>query len=172
MTATRELSHDVLVASGGSVRLTAADVVAVRDRSMRSPRRRARLCAHQRADDSVHEMIICLARGTFVRPHRHAGKSESFHVIEGELDLVLFEEGGAVRDVVRMGPYQSGKVFFHRLAEACFHTVLVRTSHAVLHETTDGPFDPADTEFATWAPAEGDPAAARYLEELDKRARL
>ena len=113
------------------------------------------LCMHPTPADPLHEMIICLARSTYVRPHRHEGKSESFHIIEGELDVVLFHDDGAVREVIRMGPYQSGQVFFYRLMEPCFHTVLVNTPHVLLHETTNGPFDPEDTEYATWAPPEG-----------------
>ena len=115
-------------------------------------------------------MIICLARGTYVRPHRHVGKSESFHIMEGELDVVLFEDDGAVREVIRMGSYQSGQVFFYRLMEPRFHTVLVRSPHVLVHETTNGPFDPADTEFATWSPAEGDPSAAGYIERTSGEA--
>lgn len=171
MTETRELSPDVLVAGGGVVCLTVAEGRAIRDRAGRSNRQRARLCAHPEPTDSLHEMIIGLARGTYIRPHRHAGKSESFHIIEGELEVVLFEDGGAVRDIIRMGPYQSGQVFFYRLMEPCFHTVLVRTPQVLFHETTNGPFDPADTEFATWAPAEGDPAAWEYLNALRGRFR-
>ncbi len=106
------------------MRVTAADLAAVRDRGTRSPRKRARLCTHPVPTDPLHEMLICLARGTYVRPHRHAGKSESFHIIEGELDVLLFHDGGSIREVIRMGPYQSGKVFFYRLMEPCFHTVL------------------------------------------------
>ena len=60
-----------------------------------------------------------------------------------------------------MGPYRPGKAFFYRLMEPCFHTVLVNTPHALFHETTNGPFDRGDTEFAAWAPAEGDRACRR-----------
>jgi len=169
MTETRELSPDVLVADGGVVCLMNAEGRAIRDRAGRSHRQRARLCAHRGLDDRLHEMIIALARGTYIRPHRHAGKSESFHIIEGELEVVLFEDGGAMRDIIRMGPYQSGRVFFYRLMEPCFHTVLVRSPQVLFHETTNGPFDPADTEFAPWAPAEGDPAAWEYLSALRGR---
>ena len=169
MTDTRAASDAVFYATGGVVRVTAVDLAAVRGQGVRTPRGRARLCAHPSPADLLHEMLICLARGTYVRPHRHAGKSESFHVIEGELDVVLFRDDGAVREVIAMGPYPSGKVFFYRLAEPCFHTVLVNTPHVLLHETTNGPFDPADTEFAPWAPAEGDPAAAAFADRLRAR---
>lgn len=166
MTAVRELNAEVSVAGEGVVRVTAADLAAIRERGTRGARKRARFCAHIAPTDPLHEMLICLARGTYVRPHRHAGKSESFHVIEGELDVVLFHDDGAIREVIAMGPYASGKVFFYRLAEPCFHTVLVNAPHALIHETTNGPFDPADTEFAPWAPPEGDPRAAEFMNRL------
>jgi cupin fold WbuC family metalloprotein len=171
MTGIRAASAEVLVASGGVVRVTATDVAEVITRATRSPRKRARLCAHPTPTDALHEMLICLARGTYVRPHRHAGKSESFHIIEGELDVVLFDDAGNIRDVIELGPYQSGRVFFYRLMEPCFHTVLVKTPYAFFHETTNGPFDPADTEFAEWAPPEGSAAVEEFLERLRTEAR-
>ena len=171
MTSVRSASPEVLVAAGGVVRVTAADVAEVVARAARSPRKRARLCAHPSPTDVLHEMLICLARETYVRPHRHAGKSESFHIIDGELDVVLLDDAGAVRDVIEMGPYQSGKVFFYRLMEPCFHTVLVKTTFALFHETTNGPFDAADTEFAEWAPVEGEPEVATYIERLRREIR-
>lgn len=170
MNAVRSLSNDVLVALGGVVQVTTADLAPVIDRAHRSPRRRARLCVHPDAGDPLHEMLICLVPGTYVRPHRHASKSESFHIIAGELDVVLFEDDGAIRDVIRMGPYHSGKAFFYRLIEPCFHTVLVHGEHALFHETTNGPFAPADTEFAPWAPAEGDGEVKQYIERLQLQA--
>ncbi|WP_439629721.1 WbuC family cupin fold metalloprotein [Gemmata sp.] len=166
MTGVRVLSNEVLVATTGVVRVTAADAAEVVRRGTSSERKRARLCAHPAATDPLHEMLICLARGTYIRPHRHSGKSESFHVIEGELDVVLFDDGGTVRDVIRMGPYPSGRTFFYRLAEPTYHTVLVTTPHVLFHETTSGPFDPAGSEFAPWSPAEGEPAADEYLAAL------
>lgn len=166
MTGVRVITDEVLAATGGVVRVSAADAAEVVRRGLDGPRRRARLCAHSGTDDPLHEMLICLAAGTYVRPHRHRGKSESFHLIDGELDVVLFHDDGTVREVIPMGPYHAGKSFFYRLSEPCYHTVLVNGPFALFHETTNGPFDPADTEFAPWAPSEGDSAAGRYAESL------
>ena len=163
MTAVRVASPEVLHATGGVVRVSARDVADVVTRAAHSPRKRARLCAHPSPDDALHEMLICLARETYVRPHRHAGKSESFHIIEGELDVVLFDDAGAITDVIQMGPYHSGKVFFYRLMVPAFHTVIVNTPHAIFHETTNGPFDLTDTEFAPWAPREGETEVPAYM---------
>jgi cupin fold WbuC family metalloprotein len=119
-----------------------------------NPRKRARLCAHRDANDAVHEMLIELARGTYVRPHKHPGKSESFHVIRGQADVVLFTEDGAVDQVIRLGEFASGLCFYYRLADPIYHTVIVRSETFLVHETTCGPFDPGQTAFAPWAPEE------------------
>ena len=130
-------------------------------------RRRARLCAHPDAADPLHEMLIALDASTYVRPHRHPGKTESFHVVEGALTVMLFTDDGRVRETIRLGEYASRRPFFYRLAEPAYHTVVVESPMVVIHETTNGPFDRAATEYAAWSPAEEDAEVGRrYLGEL------
>jgi cupin fold WbuC family metalloprotein len=160
---------DVLVAIGSVLKITPEHIARLRERSLHNERRRARLCAHLTLTDPIHEMVISLARGTYIRPHRHVGKTESFHMIEGELEVILFDDNGVVREVIRMGPYRSGKTFFYRLTEPCFHTVMVSSTVAILHETTNGPFNPAETEYPAWGPVEGDPSVSSYLDQLSAR---
>ena len=162
----RANSDEVFVATGGIVRVTAADVAAVKAKGTTNARKRARLCAHPGPEDKLHEMLIVLDRGTYIRPHRHGAKAESFHIIEGELDVVIFHDDGTVRDVVRMGPYSSGKAFYYRIMEPSYHSVLIHTPYALFHETTNGPFNRGDTEFAPWSPAEGDAAVPYFVEKL------
>jgi cupin fold WbuC family metalloprotein len=161
-----EKNGEVLQAQGGIVQVTTADAQCIVRMGTTNARKRARLCAHPDSTDRLHEMLIVLDRGTYIRPHRHANKAESFHIIEGELDVVIFQDDGTVREVVRMGPYGSGRAFYYRIMEPCYHSVLVNTPHALFHETTNGPFDCNGTEFAPWSPAEGEPAAAVYAESL------
>ena len=73
---------------------------------------------------------------------------------------------GSLREVVPMGPYSSGRAFFYRLMENCYHSVLIRTPYSLFHETTNGPFQHSDTEFAPWSPAEGDPEVPIYVEKM------
>ncbi|HEX4610742.1 MAG TPA: WbuC family cupin fold metalloprotein [Urbifossiella sp.] len=159
-------SDEVFQATGGIVQVRAADVADIVRHGTTNARRRARLCAHPGPDDRLHEMLICLDRGTYIRPHRHGAKCESFHMVVGELDVVVFRDDGAVREVVRMGAFASGKVFYYRVMEPAYHSVLIHTPFALFHETTNGPFDRADTEFAPWAPAEGDPAVPAFVAGL------
>jgi hypothetical protein len=46
---------------------------------------------------------------------------------------------------------------------------VINTPYVVFHETTNGPFDRAETEFAPWAPAEGEPEAAAFTESVRRR---
>ena len=162
----RLVNEEIFQATGGIVQVGAGDVDFLASQAQKNARKRARLCMHPGADDRLHEMLIVLARDTYIRPHRHAGKSESFHAIEGELDVVIFHDDGTIRDVVRMGDYRSGRAFYYRLMENCFHTVLINTPFALFHETTNGPFRRTDTEFAPWSPAEGDSGVTEYQERL------
>ncbi|HBJ82283.1 MAG TPA: cupin fold metalloprotein, WbuC family [Verrucomicrobiales bacterium] len=156
----RQQSNEVLHADETIVRVGRPEVATLQQALARSTRGRSRICAHRGSSNTLHEMIITLGRGSYIRPHRHFGKCESFHIIEGELDVVIFDEDGNVADLVRMGPYASERCFFYRMADPLFHTVLVRTETVIFHETTNGPFVREDTEFAAWAPAENETTAA------------
>ncbi|WP_022720215.1 WbuC family cupin fold metalloprotein [Rhodopseudomonas sp. B29] len=140
--------------SGAIVELGADWLTRLKEAAMRSPLGRSRVCVH--ADDAaqVQEMIIALRDDVLFRPHRHLGKTESFHMIEGVIDIVIFDDAGApVRTVALAEPSRGGS-FYYRLNEPMYHTVVPRTPMVVFHETTSGPFVRTDTDYAQWAPEE------------------
>jgi cupin fold WbuC family metalloprotein len=166
----RPESPEVRYATDAVVVVGAADVARLKAEAEQNERRRIRLCAHAGVDDRLHEMIIVHTNDTYVRPHKHVGKSESFHVIEGEVDVVLFDDEGGVTDVIPMGTAASGRAFFYRIATPIFHTLLIRSNVLVFHETTGGPFRRTDTVFAPWAPEDGDASAVRtFLDGVESR---
>jgi cupin fold WbuC family metalloprotein len=135
------------------------------------PRQRARICLHRSSDTPIHEMVIALGRDTYVQPHLHTNKSESFHVIEGRCDVVLFDEQGEISEVLELGEPGSGLPFFYRMANPIYHTLVIQSPFFVIHETTNGPFRAEETVFAPWSPAESDrEAATAYARALRERA--
>lgn len=124
--------------------------------AVEATQKRARLCLHNSPDDALHEMIIVFHRDGVIFPHRHRVKTESFHVIFGELDIVLFNEDGSPIRVVRMGPLASGKTHIYRLSAPIWHAVILRTEYAAIHEVTNGPFRPEEEDIAPWAPRRPD----------------
>jgi cupin fold WbuC family metalloprotein len=140
----------------------------LKQRAQESSLRRSRLCLHRKADDAVHEMIVVMCKDVLFRPHRHHIKTESFHMIEGFLDVILFNDAGTPAEVIQMGPLGSGLNFCYRLSTPQFHAVLPRTDFVVVHETTMGPFVQGDAEYAPWAPTD---TAALHAFLLDSATR-
>lgn len=159
--------ESVFFSEGAIVEICVEDIDRLKEAAEEAPLRRARICLHQSHDDPVQEMIIAFMRDSYVRPHRHAGKSESFHLIEGRLDVVFFDDEGSVTRRIPMAPFGAGHTFAYRLSSDLWHTVIPRTDYVILHETTTGPFMKDEDNSAPWSPEPADAAAANaFLERL------
>ncbi len=163
----KEKKQEVFFIEEDIIKISNKDIKFLKAKATGSRRGQARLCAHRSNESSLHEMIIALTKKTYVRPHKHLGKSESFHIIKGNLKVVIFDEQGNVCKVINMGDYRSRDMFYYRLPEAYFHTVIPLSDFVVFHETTNGPFKPEDTIYAEWAPLEDEgEAKTSYLDKL------
>ena len=163
----KQYNNEVLYAENGIVKVCRQDIDRLKEMSNDNERKRIRLCTHKDVDDEVHEMLIVHAKDTYVRPHKHVNKIESFHVIEGKVDIVLFKEDGGIMDAVQMGDYLSGYNFYHRISFPYYHTLIIRSDVLVFHETTNGPFKRTDTIFPVWAPDEKDfSGQKRFMKNL------
>jgi cupin fold WbuC family metalloprotein len=133
----------------------------------RNPLGRARINAHPDPSASIHEMLIAFTGDSYIRPHRHNAKIESFHVIQGDLEALTFDDAGHVTRRLALGSLQSGKTFYLRNENNEWHSFLVQSPYAIIHETTNGPFDPSETEFAPWSPEPDNPLVVKeYLKDL------
>lgn len=149
-------SAEVFIAQTPVLEIRREDIEMLKAAARRAPRGRARLCAHGSNDDAIHEMLIVMPGDCYIRPHKHLDKTESFHVIEGEVDVILLDDNGGILRVVELGEPTSDRAFFYRLSEPLFHTLDIRSPVLVIHETTSGPFHREETLFAPWSPAEED----------------
>lgn len=169
----RSLNPEVLYSEVTITTTDRSDINLFKQLSSQNPRQRIRLCAHGSPDDRLHEMLIVHERSAYVRPHKHPGKTESAHIIEGLVDVVVFDDDGRIESVISMGNYESGMKFYYRMAIPVFHTLIIRSDFLVFHETTDGPFERKDTVFAPWAPDDGDMNfVIKYMADLDDKVRL
>jgi glucose-6-phosphate isomerase len=111
---------------------------------------------HRSTEEPVQEMIIALRRDALFGPHRHHNKTESFHVIEGRLTVLLFSEIGDLDQTIDLGAPFEGASFCYRLSAPIYHSVIPQSDLVVFSETTLGPFRKADTDLAPWAPEYGE----------------
>lgn len=161
------ITAEVFVARNSVVSFGDEETAFVKKQALLSPRKRARICAHPTDDDLLHEMLIAISFQSYIHPHRHFGKSESFHLVEGRADVVVMDDDGEISQVVHLG---AGLNFFYRSSEPLFHTLLIHSNMLVVHEVTNGPFNNSQAEVAFFAPPESDEDAARdYMAELAAR---
>lgn len=166
----RSVNPEVLYSDAAITTVDQSEIDLLKQLSSNNPRKRIRLCAHSSPDDRLHEMLIVHERSAYVRPHKHPGKTESTHIIDGLVDVVTFDDGGRIERVISMGDYMSGRTFYYRMATPVFHTMIIRSDVLIFHEITNGPFNRSDTVFAPWAPEDGDVNAANsFMVELEDK---
>ena len=115
------------------------------------PDKRARICLHKDDSELVHEMIIVIYEGSEIIPHRHIDKSESYHIIEGELKIVFFNDKGIENDSVILSSKRHQYPFLCRISNNSWHTIVPLEEYVIFHEVTNGPFNKNDTEYAEWS---------------------
>lgn len=167
----RKVNDEVFVALDPIVKVGGEELAFLKRQALANQRRRARICAHKSNDDAVHEMVIAISVDSYIHPHKHIGKSESFHIVEGEVDVVVFDDAGEIVEIIELGDASTERNFFYRLSESAFHTLLVRTNFLVVHEVTNGPFLREKTVLASFAPPEERTAEAKeYVKQIASRA--
>jgi cupin fold WbuC family metalloprotein len=163
----RKVNDEVFIAQDPIVKIGPIEIAFVKAQAAGNGRQRARICAHKTNDDTLHEMLIAITAQSYIHPHKHIGKSESFHIIEGAVDVVVFDDNGSITEIIELGDPTSGRFLYYRLGQSAFHTLLLKTDFLVVHEATNGPFLQEKTVLAPWAPAEG-----RYAETGEYMKRI
>lgn len=166
----KKINDEVFIVQDDIVRLDKQAVEFIKAKAIANERGRARICAHRNATDTLHEMIIAIRSDSYIRPHRHHNKIESFHLIEGRADVVILDGHGKIEDVVRLG---GEHCFYYRLSTPRYHTLLIHSPLLVIHEITNGPFDPQASDFADYAPAEEEDVTVKFfLKNLTAQLRI
>ena len=124
----KQVNKEVLFTTEKIAKVKDSDIELLKKKANANQRKRIRLCAHNNIKDKLHEMLIVHTKDTYVRPHKHLKKSESFHIINGIGDVILFNDSGEVIEVIPMGDYSSGRIFYYRISEPYYHTLLIRSA--------------------------------------------
>ena len=132
-----------------------------------SPRRRKNHNFHVDNEAPCHRLLNAIEPDSYVAPHRHAAadKDETILALRGKMGMVFFDESGNVTAKTLIEP--GGEVMAVDIPHGVFHTVVALVSDSVFFEAKAGPYQALTVgERAAWAPVEGAPEAAIYLEQL------
>jgi cupin fold WbuC family metalloprotein len=164
----KKINEEVFIASEDIVRFGSKQIEFIKECAIKNLRGRARICAHKESSDRLHEMLIAIRFDSYIRPHRHEKKIESFHLVEGSADIVILNDDGTIIDVIGLSPDQN---FYYRLDLPYYHTLLINSPVLVIHEITNGPFDRTQSDFAAFSPSEGEPTTINYIEQLNAQVK-
>lgn len=152
-------SDEVYYVDGSSFALEQRDLEKLIALAKSNKRNRARLCLHANSASMLHEMIILHEKGTYVRPHKHMNKEESFYVLDGQANFLEFDETGLVVSRLAMGNLSSSNAFHRKISSNRYHSIVIKSDYLVFLEVTTGPFDPLDAAVAPWSPDPWDTTA-------------
>lgn len=139
------------------------------EEALKSPRKRTHFEMHKGQHDLIQKFLNVMQPESYIPPHLHAedGRWESFQIIQGRVKVMLFDEGGTVRDTFVLS-IEDGN-YIAELEEKQWHCIVALEPNSVLLELKPGPYDPeAAKHFAEWAPQEGDESALEYVKWFQK----
>jgi len=133
-----------------------------------SPRKRSHYNLHQDLNEPVQRLCIALVKGTYVCPHHHPqnNKWELMLALRGQVSLIIFDKDAVIIEKHTLCPGES--LCGIELEPNTWHTVIPLTDDAIILEIKEGPYTPTqESDFASWAPKEGDEQAMLLLNWLE-----
>jgi cupin fold WbuC family metalloprotein len=133
-------------------------------------RKRMNFNFHPDHEDPLHRMLNAMEPGTYIQPHKHEDpdKFEIFLALRGRFVVIIFDEHGNITDHAILDG-REGK-YGVEIPEKVYHMLLSLEPGSVAYEIKEGPYRPFTAKnFASWAPAEGEPGVAKYIEKLLKQ---
>jgi len=134
------------------------------EKAVDSPRKRAHFNLHPNLDDKIHRLCIAIEPGSYIRPHRHynPAKWELMTLLRGSITVLTFDDNGIVTNSQILCSGQSLSI---EIESDVWHTFIANDSKSALLEVKRGPYSrPIDSDFAAWAPEEGDAKVTEFLE--------
>jgi cupin fold WbuC family metalloprotein len=131
----------------------------------KSPRRRMNYNFHPVLSDPVQRLLNALEPWTYIRPHKHTTKEESFILLRGTVLAVVFNDNGSIRDHAVLS--QLTGILGIEFEEDSYHMLTSLETGSVVFEIKEGPFVPhTEGSSAPWAPKEGTPEAKVFLAKV------
>ncbi len=134
-----------------------------------SDRLRTNLNIHESPDADVQRLFLAFEPGTYIRPHRHpqAHKWELLVILEGELELLIFNDAGDVIDKIKMSSATNRAV---ELPPNMWHSYISKQSGTLALEVKQGGYLPTpEQDFLPTSPAEQTDEAAAYLQWMKSK---
>ena len=108
--------------------------------AIESPRLRMNYNFHESNDSKSQRLLNAVEPGTALPIHRHLNTPETYIVLKGSLNLLLYSENKELVGCREINPKKG--VFGVDIPAGQWHTIEVIESGTVIFEVKDGPYKP------------------------------
>jgi cupin fold WbuC family metalloprotein len=112
--------------------------------AIESPRLRMNYNFHEGPDSKSQRLLNAMEPGTALPIHRHVNTPETYIVLRGSLNLLLYSENKELISSTEVNPTKG--VFGANISAGQWHTIEVIESGTVIFEVKDGPYKPLTEE--------------------------
>jgi cupin fold WbuC family metalloprotein len=113
------------------------------EQARQSPRKRMNYNLHEHLDDKVQRLLNALEPGTVLPIHRHPHTAETYLLLKGELNVLVYNDNKQLIETVLLSQEQQN--YGLHIPAGTWHTVEVIRS-AVILEIKEGPYCPLSEE--------------------------
>lgn len=114
---------------------------------------------HESLDAPIHRLLNALEPGTYLPPHRHTDKEETYILLRGNLLVFFYDDLGNVTEKANLN--LSAGVYGVEISAGTWHSIIILEPGTVIFEIKSGPYCPLPPEdIAPWAPAPSDAEGA------------
>lgn len=147
------------------IKITTQLIDSVVEQARVSPRMRMNYNFHPELSDPVQRLLNALEPWTYIRPHKHTTKEESFVLLRGSALAVSFNDDGSISDHAILS-HKTG-ILGIEFEENTYHMLTALETGTVVYEIKEGPFVPhTEGSSAPWSPQEGTPGARDFLAKV------
>ncbi len=149
---------------------TAENLKALSIKAQESDRLRTNLNIHGPAEAGVQRLFLAFEPGTYIRPHRHAEdhRWELFIVLQGELELLLFNDAGEIVQRLALSATATRVV---EIPPNTWHSYICKQAGTLALEVKQGEYLPtAEQDFLPSSPAENTAEVSAYYQWMKNKA--
>jgi cupin fold WbuC family metalloprotein len=116
----------------------------ITESAQKNERLRMNYNIHKELTDPLNRMLNALEPGTVIPVHRHLHpfKNESFIILRGELDVLLYNDEGLLIETVTLNPEKGN--YGIDIPGEIWHSMNVKEKGTVIFEVKRGPYTPID----------------------------
>lgn len=107
-------------------------------------RLRKNLNFHKSLNDNVQRLLNAMEPGTSMPIHRHVHTDETYFVLRGSLNVVLYNENKELISSTELNPLNGS--YGVNVDAGQWHTIEVLESGTVIFEVKEGPYTPLESK--------------------------